>query len=123
MERTPNKSQYTKLTLEKKILPPSCRDSNSQSFDHEPGALNQLAILAAGYYLLTYSVVDVVHVLVIAAAAAAAAASISTIIVVVISSGSSSSIVDIVIVILSLFCYSNCVPLTVFDLPEETLST
>ena len=39
MERTPNKSQYTKLTLETKIFPRSHRDSNSQPFDRESGAL------------------------------------------------------------------------------------
>ena len=35
-ERAPNKRQHTKLTLEKKIL----KDSNSQLFDHESGALS-----------------------------------------------------------------------------------
>ena len=39
MEQTPSKSQHTKLTLEKKILPPLRRDSNSQLFSHESGAL------------------------------------------------------------------------------------
>ena len=42
VERTSNKSQHTKLTLEKKILPLLLlvRDSKSQPFDHESGALN-----------------------------------------------------------------------------------
>ena len=40
MVRAPNKSQHTKLTLEKKIFSRrSCRDSSSQPFDHEFGAL------------------------------------------------------------------------------------
>ena len=39
VERTPNKSQHTTLTLEKKISRRSCRDSNSQPFDRESGAL------------------------------------------------------------------------------------
>ena len=39
MERTPNKSQHIKSTLEKKFSCRSSRDSNSQSFDHESGAL------------------------------------------------------------------------------------
>ena len=39
VERTPNKSQHTKLTPEKKILPPLLRDSNSQPLDHKSGAL------------------------------------------------------------------------------------
>ena len=34
-----NKSQHRKLTLEKKILPRSSRDSNPRPFDHESGAL------------------------------------------------------------------------------------
>ena len=40
VEQTPNKSQHTKLTLEKKILQPLMWDSNSQPFDHESGALH-----------------------------------------------------------------------------------
>ena len=41
LERAPNKSQHTKLTLErkKKISLCSCRDSNLQPFHHESGAL------------------------------------------------------------------------------------
>ena len=34
-----NKSQHGKLTLEKKIHPSLCRDSNPRPFDHERGAL------------------------------------------------------------------------------------
>ena len=46
LERTPNKSQHTKSTLEKKISRRSSRDSNSQPFDHESGALtNKLSRL------------------------------------------------------------------------------
>ena len=46
MERTPNKSQHTKLTLEKKFSRRSCRDSNWQPFDHKSGALtNKLSRL------------------------------------------------------------------------------
>ena len=46
MKQTQNKSQHTKLTLEKKILPPLLPDSNSQPFDHESGALtNKLTVL------------------------------------------------------------------------------
>ena len=44
VERTPNKSQHTKLTLKTKILRRSCWESNSQPFDHESGALtNELS--------------------------------------------------------------------------------
>ena len=39
VERTPNKCQHTKLTLEKKIFRRSFRDSNSQPFDDESGTL------------------------------------------------------------------------------------
>ena len=39
MERTPNKSQHTKLTLEKKILPPLLPGFELATFDHESGAL------------------------------------------------------------------------------------
>ena len=39
MQRTPNKSPHTKLTQGKKFSRRSCRDSNSQPFDHESGAL------------------------------------------------------------------------------------
>ena len=39
VERTPNKIQNTKLTLEKNILKLFLRDSNSQPFHHESGAL------------------------------------------------------------------------------------
>ena len=39
VERTLNKSQHTKLTLENKFSRGSCRDSNSQPFDHQSGAL------------------------------------------------------------------------------------
>ena len=35
----PNKSQHTKLIIEKKILPPLLRDSNPGPFDHESDAL------------------------------------------------------------------------------------
>ena len=38
MEWTPDKSQHTKLSLEKKILICFCQDSNSQLFDHKSGA-------------------------------------------------------------------------------------
>ena len=34
-----NKSRHKKLTLEKKTLPPLCRDSNPRPFDHERDAL------------------------------------------------------------------------------------
>ena len=45
MERTPNKSQHTKLTLKNKILPPLLWE---QLFDHESGALtNKLSRLPA----------------------------------------------------------------------------
>ena len=40
LERTPNKSQYTKLTQNKKIIPCSCQDLNLQPFDHESGILS-----------------------------------------------------------------------------------
>ena len=53
VERTRNKSQHTKLTLEKRFLPRhrSCWDSNSQPFDHESGALtNKLFRLPCGGY-------------------------------------------------------------------------
>ena len=50
VEQTPNKSQHTKLTLDKKILRCSCWDSNSQSFDHESSTLtNKLSLLPALY--------------------------------------------------------------------------
>ena len=39
MEQTPKESQHTKLTLEKKFSRRSCLDPNSQTFDHESGAL------------------------------------------------------------------------------------
>ena len=39
MEWTPNKSQHTKLTLEKKILLPLLPGFNSQPFDHQSGTL------------------------------------------------------------------------------------
>ena len=40
VERSPNKSQHTNLTLENKKFPRrSCWDSNSQPFDYESGAL------------------------------------------------------------------------------------
>ena len=46
LERTPYKSQHTKLTPEKKILPPLLPDPNSTPFDHESGALiNKLSRL------------------------------------------------------------------------------
>ena len=46
VERTSNKSQHPKLTLTKKFSRRSCRDSNSQPFDHESGALtNKLPLL------------------------------------------------------------------------------
>ena len=35
-----SKNQHRKLTLEKKILPPLCRDLNPRPFDHESGVLN-----------------------------------------------------------------------------------
>ena len=38
VEQTPNMSQHTKLTLEKKNLLPLQWDSNSQPFNHESGA-------------------------------------------------------------------------------------
>ena len=34
-----NKSQHRKLTREKNILPPSCRESNPGPFDHESDAV------------------------------------------------------------------------------------
>ena len=39
VERKPNKSQHTRLTLEKNFSRRSCRDSNWHPFDHESGAL------------------------------------------------------------------------------------
>ena len=39
VEWTPNKSQHTKLTLEKKFSRRSRRDLNLQPFNHECGAL------------------------------------------------------------------------------------
>ena len=39
VEQTPNKSQHTKLTLERKFCHRSCQDSNSQPFDQESDAL------------------------------------------------------------------------------------
>ena len=39
VERTPNKGQHRKFTLEKKFSSRFCRDSNSQTFDHESGTL------------------------------------------------------------------------------------
>ena len=51
MERTPNNSQHTKLTLEKKISRRSCRDSNSPPLDQESGALtNSRLIHKLPYY-------------------------------------------------------------------------
>ena len=41
VERTPNKSQHTKLTLENKSSRRSCRDSRSQPFDYECGVLTK----------------------------------------------------------------------------------
>ena len=46
MERTPNKSQHTKLTPEKKILPPLLSRFELATFDYESGALtNKLSRL------------------------------------------------------------------------------
>ena len=39
VEQTLNKSQHTKFTLEKKILYCSCRDLNSQTFNHKSSTL------------------------------------------------------------------------------------
>ena len=51
VERTPNKSKHTKLTLEKKILPPLLPVSNSQPFGHVSGALtNKLSRLPSEFY-------------------------------------------------------------------------
>ena len=47
VERKPNKIQHTKLTLEKKILPPFLL--GFESFDHESGALNN-KLLPALYH-------------------------------------------------------------------------
>ena len=47
MERTPNKSQYTKLTLEKKILPPLLPGLELATFRSRVGRSNQQAIPAA----------------------------------------------------------------------------
>ena len=40
VEQTPNKSQHWELSLEKKISWHSYQDSNSQIFNHKPGALS-----------------------------------------------------------------------------------
>ena len=41
-----NKCQHSKVTLEKKILCRSCRDSNPRPFDHESGTLStELSLL------------------------------------------------------------------------------
>ena len=40
MERTPNKSQYTKLILERKILPPLQPGRKLATFDHVSSALS-----------------------------------------------------------------------------------
>ena len=46
MEWTSNKSQHTKLTLEKIFFGHPCQDSNSQPFSHKSGALtNKLSQL------------------------------------------------------------------------------
>ena len=46
VEQTPNNSQHTKLTLEKKFFCRSCQDSNSQPFNHKSGTLtNKLSQL------------------------------------------------------------------------------
>ena len=43
--RTPNKSQHTKLTVEKNIPLPLLLGSNSQPFNHESGVLtNKLSV-------------------------------------------------------------------------------
>ena len=39
VEWTPNKSQHRKVALENEFSRRSCRETNSQLFDHEPGAL------------------------------------------------------------------------------------
>ena len=44
VERTPNNSQYTMLTLEKKILPPLPPGFELTPFDHESGALTNKLI-------------------------------------------------------------------------------
>ena len=45
VEQTPNKRQHTKLTLEKKILPPLLPGFELVSFDHKSGALtNKLSL-------------------------------------------------------------------------------
>ena len=49
LERTPNKSQHTKLTLEAKILPPLLPGFELTSFDHESGALtNNYLVIVVG---------------------------------------------------------------------------
>ena len=48
MERTPNKSQYTKLTLEKKILPPLLPGFELTTFRLRVLRANQQAIPAPG---------------------------------------------------------------------------
>ena len=52
VEWTLNKSQHTKLTLEKKILPPLLPGFELATFDHESGVLtNQLSRLAGRGYI------------------------------------------------------------------------
>ena len=52
VEQTPNKSQHTKLTLEKKILPPLLLGFKLTTLDHEFGALaNKLSWLPVNVYL------------------------------------------------------------------------
>ena len=59
VEQTPNKSQHTKLTLEKKILPPLLLGFKLTTLDHEFGALaNKLSWLPVNVYL---TVVAPVH--------------------------------------------------------------
>ena len=60
-----NKSQHRKLTLEKKILQPLCRDSNPGPFNHESGALTtELSVKQSsvlGLFFLVYLLVTFHH--------------------------------------------------------------
>ena len=52
VNRTPNKSQHRKLTSEKKFCRRSCRDSNSQTFEHKSGALQTELSGPHSWYLM-----------------------------------------------------------------------
>ena len=55
VEQTPNKSQHTKLTLEKKILPPLLPEFKLATFQLQDWRSYQQAILASSMYIITFS--------------------------------------------------------------------